>query len=75
MDERSNDPFQVELSALLNKYGFDSNTDTPDFILAAYLRRCLSTWRFGVGYRDEYFNVDHGAVPETLQRNGEDAKT
>ena len=33
--------FEKELQALLNKYSMENPSDTPDFILAAYLSNCL----------------------------------
>lgn len=43
--------FQNELQALLNKHSLENDSDTPDYILATYLGRCLdafseaTTWR------------------------------
>ena len=33
--------FKKELASLLNRYGFDGACETPDWILADYVERCL----------------------------------
>ena len=35
------DKFKKELQHLINKYSLEQNSNTPDFILAEYLRECL----------------------------------
>ena len=45
-------PFESELRAMLNRYGKDTETDTPDYILAEYLERCLSAFDIAVTTRD-----------------------
>lgn len=37
--------FDKELEDLLNKYSKDAETNTPDFILAHYLKLCLLAWQ------------------------------
>lgn len=34
--------FEIELERLINRYSKESDSNTPDFILAAYLTECLS---------------------------------
>lgn len=36
--------FENELSALINKYNKEKETNTPDFVLAAYLVGCLDAY-------------------------------
>jgi hypothetical protein len=48
---RSIDPiervkFQAELKTLLNKYGLDSEVNTPDDVLANYLVKCFEAFEF-----------------------------
>lgn len=63
MDEQQSnlDKFQNDLADLINKYSLENDSDTPDFLLAAYLRHCLDTWNviqtFEVG---NYEEVDYG---------------
>ena len=37
-------PFEDELKSLLNKYSMENASNTPDFILAEYLMRCLDNY-------------------------------
>ncbi len=36
--------FQSELTALINKHSYDAMTNTPDYILSAYLCNCISAY-------------------------------
>lgn len=38
------DLFRAELRELINKYSMETPSNTPDFILADYLIRCLNTY-------------------------------
>lgn len=38
------DNFKKELTALLNRYSWDSACETPDYILADYIERCLNNY-------------------------------
>lgn len=49
---------EKELSALLSKYSVENESDTPDFILAAYLLSCLDTYNLTVKARDKWFDFD-----------------
>lgn len=46
------DEFKRELEVLVNKYSLDNDTNTPDYILAEYLYRCLFTFENTVRLRD-----------------------
>jgi hypothetical protein len=37
--------FERDLASVLNSHSADNKADTPDFILAAYLIDCLTTYR------------------------------
>lgn len=52
--------FEKELTSLINKYNIDSNLNTPDFILAAAMRRILPMLSSFVAERDHWW----GFVPE-----------
>lgn len=39
-----NDAFRQELRDLINRYSKENGSNTPDFILAAYLSRCLENF-------------------------------
>lgn len=34
--------FEKEIASVLNKHGVDSQTKTPDFILASYITTCIA---------------------------------
>lgn len=44
-----------ELEALINKHSVENESDTPDFILAKYLGRCLDNWNETVAARDKWW--------------------
>ena len=51
--------FEEELKSLLNRYGKERGSNTPDFILAAYLLSCLATWEARVNERDRWYQGLH----------------
>jgi hypothetical protein len=44
-----------ELSAVLNRYCAENDSDTPDFILAAYLLECLESFSRAVRQREAWY--------------------
>ena len=42
------------LSALLNEYSAENDSDTPDYILAKYLVECLKSYSEAVKARDHW---------------------
>jgi hypothetical protein len=44
-----------DLERLLNSHSAESNSNTPDFILAEFLMRSLEVWDCCVKERDKYF--------------------
>ena len=52
---RTRNEFRNELEALLNKYSMENGSDTPDFILAEYLVRCLEAFNDTVGHREMWY--------------------
>jgi hypothetical protein len=59
--------FQRELTALINRHSIENGSNTPDFILAAYMRRCLEAFEAAVRARDVWYGValspNMGVVP------------
>lgn len=47
--------FAKELESLINRYSQENESDTPDFILAGFLRDCLSAWNSATKGRDQWF--------------------
>ena len=48
--------FRKELIKLISIYGIDEDMKTPDYILAAYLVRCLKSYEMAVYERDIFNN-------------------
>lgn len=46
---------ESDLAELLNRYSAENGSDTPDFILANYLRQCLAAFDWAVRRREEWF--------------------
>ena len=46
--------FKMELRDLLNRYSMESGSDTPDFILAEFMFRCLLAFNMAVEDRDKW---------------------
>ncbi len=61
------DTFERELESLINRYSQENLSDTPDFILAEYLLRCLAAWNHGVTAREQWYGrrpqIVAGAAP------------
>lgn len=49
------DDFEKELEHLLNRYSLENDSDTPDFVLARYLKGCLMTWNEAVVDRETWY--------------------
>lgn len=49
------DTFERELEALLNRYSMENGSNTPDFILAEYLHRCLDNFNATIKRRGEWY--------------------
>ena len=46
--------FERDLAALLNKYSAENGSNTPDYVLAAYLRGCLAAFDLATRSRDDW---------------------
>lgn len=55
MDKAKATAFGMELAALLNKHGIDSELDTPDFALAQHLMGALANLKRTLFLRDSWF--------------------
>lgn len=49
-----NEPLEVALARLLNKHSAESASDTPDYILADYLKTCLHAFNQAVLARNKW---------------------
>jgi hypothetical protein len=50
-------PFEEELAALLNRYSLENCSNTPDFILAGYLKGCLDNWNAHTKKREAWYGT------------------
>lgn len=46
---------QSALTKALNKFSAENDSNTPDFILAKYLLKCLEAWNEGVMLREVWY--------------------
>ena len=51
----NNTTFVAELENLINKYSKEQGSDTPDFILATYLARCLNNFDMTIKDREKFY--------------------
>lgn len=49
--------FKKELTALLNRYGFDNACAMPDYILADYVEKCLQNFCAAIQH-----NISHTKI-------------
>jgi hypothetical protein len=49
------DDFRKDLEKLINSHSMENGSDTPDFILADFLTRCLEAFDAGVSCRRGWY--------------------
>lgn len=47
--------FESELTNLVNRYSLGSGSNTPDYILAQYIRNSLNDFNAAVNMREEWY--------------------
>lgn len=50
-----NEEFKKELTALINKYSIENGSNTPDFILADYLIKCIENYNQITKTRENWY--------------------
>ena len=55
--------FERELRGLINRYSKENGSNTPDFLLAEYLIRCLENWDISIKQRECWY----GRVPKAAE--------
>ena len=55
MSEPGLSEFERELANLINRYSLENDSDTPDFMLAAYLRSCLEVVAGFIRQREKWY--------------------
>ena len=56
--------FITELRELLNRRSMENGSDTPDFMLAEYLVRCLENWNLTIHNREVWYG--RKTLPEPI---------
>jgi hypothetical protein len=49
--------FETELTELLNRHSIENESNTPDFVLALFVRNCLDAWNEAVVGRDSWYGL------------------
>ena len=67
-DNRRKAEFEARLESLLNEFSMENGSNTPDFVLAAFLVRALDAFNAGVTMRERWYGRDEpkavaGATP------------
>lgn len=52
MDESQ---FRMDLESMLNRHSMEGRSNTPDFILASYMVRCLEAFDIAVNAREKWY--------------------
>ncbi len=55
---RTRASFNSRLSSLLNSYSIDNDCDTPDYILAEYLIKCLAVFKEAIKSKQRHSGVE-----------------
>lgn len=50
--------FPAELKNLINRHSIENGSNTPDYILAEYLKQCLITFDMCIRKRDEHCQIE-----------------
>lgn len=54
--------FEKDLALLINNYSLENETDTPDFILAEYLKDCLDAYTRLIIKKDQWWGRDTNKI-------------
>ena len=61
MPENPEPSLANELETLLNRHSRENASNTPDFILARFMRECLLSFEAAVRRRDEWMGLNSSA--------------
>ena len=54
--------FENDLCAIINKHSMENESNTPDYILARYLMKCLENFNATLGVRNDWYGTDQAVV-------------
>ncbi len=63
--------FDAELTSLISSYSREGGSDTPDYILAAYLERCLLNFNETLTERTRWYTPHEVEQDALYQQEGE----
>lgn len=52
-----NPNFEKELENLINKYSIENESNTPDYILAQYMLKCLEAFNEAAKARSKWYGI------------------
>ena len=55
--------FRKEIEEVVNRCSMENNSDTPDFILAHYLMKCLEAFDYAVVSRESWYSREVKGTP------------
>ena len=58
--------FWNDIEALINKYSMENISNTPDWILAQYLKGCLDVFNLAVQQRENWYGRDSRPAQNVL---------
>lgn len=61
--ESPNQNFQKSLETLINRFSKESDSNTPDYMLASFLMGCLENWNRHIGERDKWHSFNNADKP------------
>lgn len=62
-EQRRKKEFRAELKSLLNRLSCENGSNTPDFLLAEYLHRCLEAFDSVVSSRERWYGRAEPLMP------------
>ena len=63
--------FHQELTTLINKHSQENYSNTPDFILSAYIADCLNAFNTAVVARERWYSRDNDDELAAIQQQAE----
>ena len=57
MNKIIDNQFELDLAKLINSYSREEESNTPDFLLASYMRQCLDAFNNITRARDDWYGV------------------
>lgn len=54
--------FENDLCTIINKHSMENESNTPDYILARYLMKCLENFNTTVDVRNKWYGTDQAVA-------------